>query len=162
MVIMETYGVEVFVIPGFGIAGISGITLTVGSMILIMVNNDVFDFQFVPMNDLFFATAAALGGILGGFFLLFFLGAKLTETKAFSRIALNDTQERAAGYTASFLKEPMKGKRGTAYTVLRPSGKIMVDGQLFDAHTRGEYIEKDQSVEVIRDEGTSLTVKLTS
>ena len=99
---------------------------------------------------------------MGGFFLLFFLGAKLTETKAFSRIALNDTQERAAGYTASFLKEPMKGKRGTAYTVLRPSGKIMVDGQLFDAHTRGEYIEKDQSVEVIRDEGTSLTVKLTS
>ncbi len=151
--------VEVFVIPGFGLAGISGITLTVGSLILIMVNNDFFDFQFVPMNDLFFATAAALGGIIGGFFLLFFLGAKFTETKAFSRIALSETQQRTAGYTSSFLKEPMKGKKGIAYTVLRPSGKIMVDGQLFDAHTRGDYIDKDQAVEIINDEGTSLTVK---
>jgi membrane-bound serine protease (ClpP class) len=150
---------EVFVIPGFGIAGISGITLTVGSLILIMVNNDAFDFQFVPMTDLFFATAAAIGGILGGFFLLFFAGARLTKTKAFSRFALSDTQERTAGYTSSFLKEPMTGKKGITFTVLRPSGKIMIDGQLFDAHTRGDYIDKDQTVEVIADAGTSLTVK---
>ncbi len=151
--------VEVFVIPGFGIAGISGITLTVGSLILIMVNNDFFDFQFVPMNDLLFATAAAMGGIVGGFILLFFLGGKFADSKAFSRFALSDTQERSAGFTSSFLKEPMTGKTGIAYTVLRPSGKVMIEGQLFDASTRGDYIEKDQAVEVIRDEGTSLTVK---
>lgn len=151
--------VEVFVIPGFGIAGISGITLTVGSLILIMVNNDFFDFQFVPMNDLLFATAAAMGGIVGGFMLLFFLGGKFADSKAFSRLALSDTQERSAGFTSSFLKEPMKGKTGIAYTVLRPSGKIMVDGQLFDAQTRGDFVEKGQSVEVVGDEGTSLTVK---
>jgi membrane-bound serine protease (ClpP class) len=53
----------------------------------------------------------------------------------------------------------MIGKRGVAYTVLRPSGKIMIDNVLYDAYTRGEYIEKDTTVVVVSDEGTSLQVK---
>ena len=64
-------GVEIFVLPGFGVAGIAGITLTVGSLILIMVNNNVFDFEFVPANDLLFALAATFGGLTGGIALLF-------------------------------------------------------------------------------------------
>jgi membrane-bound serine protease (ClpP class) len=35
---------EVFVIPGFGIAGIFGLTLTLSSLMLLMLNNDIFDF----------------------------------------------------------------------------------------------------------------------
>ena len=150
-------GVEIFVLPGFGVAGIAGITLTLGSLILIMLNNNVFDFEFVPANDLLFAVAAAFGGLLGGIIVLFVAGASLTDSKFFKRVALTDTQE---GYTSSFIKENLKGKRGTTHTVLRPSGKIMIDGQLYDAFTRGEYIEKGQEVEVIEEETTSLRVKL--
>src|SRR5690606_31419303 len=40
--------VEIFVLPGFGVAGIAGIVMTVGSLFLIMVDNDFFDFEFVP------------------------------------------------------------------------------------------------------------------
>ncbi len=148
--------VEIFVLPGFGVAGIAGITLTVGSLILIMVNNNVFDFEFVPANDLLFAVAAAFGGLLGGITVLFVVGAKLTDSRFFKRVALTDTQE---GYTSSFIKENLKGKRGIAYTVLRPGGKIMIDGQLYDAYTRGEYVEKGQEVEVIEEETTSLRVR---
>ena len=36
--------VEIFVLPGFGVAGISGIVITVGSLFLVMINNDAFDF----------------------------------------------------------------------------------------------------------------------
>ena len=153
-------GVEVFVLPGFGVAGIAGITLTVGSLILIMINNNVFDFEFVPANDLLFAVAAAFGGLLGGITLLFIAGGRLSDSRFFKRVALTETQDREQGYTSSFIKECMKGKRGTAYTVLRPGGKIMIDGQLYDAYTRGEYIEKGQEVEVIEEETTSLRVKL--
>jgi membrane-bound serine protease (ClpP class) len=149
-------GVEIFVLPGFGVAGIAGITLTVGSFILIMVNNNFFDFEFVPANDLLFAVVATIGGLLGGLTLLFVAGANLSGTRFFKRVALTDTQE---GFTSSFIKEDLKGKRGTAYTVLRPGGKIMIDGQLYDAYTRGEYIEKGQEVEVIEEETTSLRVK---
>jgi membrane-bound serine protease (ClpP class) len=55
---------EIFVIPGFGVAGVSGIILMVGSLILIMVNNDAFDFEFVPMTNILIAAAAAMGGVL--------------------------------------------------------------------------------------------------
>lgn len=152
-------GVEVFVLPGFGVAGIAGISLTVMSLILIMLNNDAFDFKFVPANDILYAVAATFGGILGGITLLFVGGARLSDSTFFKRIALTDTQEREQGYTVSPSKESQKGKTGTAYTVLRPGGKVMIDGQLYDAYTRGEFIEKGDAIVVLDDETTSLRVK---
>lgn len=153
---------EIFVIPGFGIAGISGITLIVGSLILIMLNNDFFNFEFVPMRNILYATVATMGGIGGGFALLFIAGPRITKTKFFSRVALTETQERSQGYVSTSYKEQMKGKQGIAYTVLRPSGKVKIDDQLFDAYTRGEYIETGTAIEVVNDEGTSLQVKTVS
>ncbi|HEY3430523.1 MAG TPA: NfeD family protein [Cyclobacteriaceae bacterium] len=153
-------GIEIFVIPGFGVAGISGIALTVVSLILIMINNKFFDFEFVPANDLLLAVAATFGGLLGSMVVLFAAGAKLADTRFFKRVALTDVQDRQQGYTSSFIKEDLKGKKGVAQTVLRPGGKVMIDGQLYDAYTRGEYIEKGQEVEVIEEETTSLRVKL--
>lgn len=153
---------EVFVIPGFGIAGITGIILTVCSLILIMVNNNFFDFEFVPPASILYAVAAAFGGLLGGICLLFIGGSKIADTKFFKRIALTDTQESRRGYTSSFIKEPIIGKTGIAHTVLRPSGKVMIDGQLYDAITRGEFIEKGQAVEVVGEDTTSLRVRLLS
>jgi membrane-bound serine protease (ClpP class) len=151
--------VEIFVIPGFGVTGIAGIALTVLSLILIMVNNDAFDFRFVPMTDILLATAATFGGMLGGIALLIFGGARLAKTKAFSRIALNDTQDSKQGFTVSRFTESMKGKKGIAHTVLRPSGRVLIDDQVLDAHTRGEYIEKGTSIEVVSQEGATLQVR---
>lgn len=150
---------EIFVLPGFGIAGVSGITLMVTSMILIMLNNDWFDFGLVPTSSIIYATAATLGGIAGGMALLFIGGSKITQSRYFQRVALTDTQERAQGYTSSFISEPMKGKVGKAYTVLRPSGKVIIDDQIYDAYTRGDYIDKDADIIVVNDEGTSLQVR---
>ena len=154
--------VEIFVLPGFGVAGIAGIVLTVGSLFLIMINNDAFDFEFVAMNDLLYALAAALGGTLGGMILLLVGGSKLPDTRFFKHVALTDTQNRSEGYVSFQLSESVLGKRGTAETVLRPSGKVMIDGKMFDAYTRGDYIQKGQTVEVISEEGPSLKVKLVS
>lgn len=152
-------GLEVFVIPGFGVAGIAGITVTVGSLVLIMLNNDAFDFEFVRMNDILVSLAAATGGMLGGIVLLFVAGARIADTRFYKRIALTETQKSSKGYTSNFNKESMVTKKGIAHTVLRPSGKILIDGQLFDAFTRGEYVEKGQPVEVINETGSSLQVK---
>ena len=150
---------EIFVIPGFGVAGISGIAMTVISLILIMINNDYFDFEFVPGANLFAAVLSALTGLLGGIILLFVGGSRLSESKFFKRVALTDTQQRTEGFTSSFLTEPMTGKRGLAHTILRPSGKVMIDGKLYDAITHGEYIERGESVEVTGEDTSSLKVK---
>jgi len=150
---------EIFVIPGFGVAGVVGIALTIGSLVLIMVNNRAFDFHFVPLNDLLLAIGATAGGLAGSMLLLFFGGARLANSKAFHRMALTDTQKRSLGYTSSGLKESMKGKTGVAHTVLRPSGRVMIDGQVYDAFTRGEYVEKGKMIEVVSEEGSTLRVR---
>lgn len=151
--------VEIFVIPGFGVAGISGITLMVGGLILAMLDNDMFDFSFVADSRIFNAVAAVGLGMLGGIALIFYGGFRFTNSKAFKRVALQDTFERNAGYTASFRKESMVGKTGVAYTVLRPSGKVMIDNEIYDAYTRGNYIESGTEIVVTEETGTSLKVK---
>jgi membrane-bound serine protease (ClpP class) len=150
---------EIFVIPGFGVAGIAGITLTITALVLIMLNNDFFNFEFVPLGDIVMAVFATLGGVTGGILLLFFGGARLTQTKAFARIALLDTQDKSQGYTVNADASLLIGKKGIAFTILRPSGKIMIDEQIYDAFTRGEFIEKNETVEVVSTEGVTLRVK---
>lgn len=150
---------EIFVIPGFGVAGVLGIGMTVGSLMLIMLNNDFFNFEFVPLGDIVVAMFATLGGITGGALLLFFGGARLTQTSAFKRMALTDTQETNQGYTSNFNEVPMVGKTGIAFTVLRPSGKVVIEDKIYDAFSRGEYIEKEETIEVISVESSTLRVK---
>jgi membrane-bound serine protease (ClpP class) len=151
---------EIFVIPGFGVAGVLGIAATVGSLILIMLNNDMFDFSFVNTGDAFLAMITTLTAVIGAVILMFILGVRLTNSRAFQRIALVDTQDREEGFTSSvYKKEQLVGKRGVSYTVLRPSGKVMIDEQIYDAYTRGNYIGEGEPIEVISDEGTSLKVK---
>ncbi len=150
---------EIFVLPGFGVAGVLGITLTVVSLILIMLNNDFFNFEFVPLGDIVVATIVAFGGLTGGMVVLFFGGSRIMQSKAFQRMALTETQESSKGFSVNTYSESMNGKTGTAYTVLRPSGKVMIGDQLFDAFTRGDYVEKGEPIVVIESEGVTLKVK---
>lgn len=151
--------VEIFILPGFGVAGVLGIAFTVGSLILIMLNNDFFNFDFVPLGDIVVAMFATLGGISGSVLLLFLGGARLSQTRAFSRIALTDTQQAEKGYTSTTHSANLQGKVGTAFTVLRPSGKVMIDDVVYDAFTRGEYLEQGDPVEVISTESSTLRVR---
>ena len=150
---------EVFFIPGFGVAGITGIALTIGSLILIMLDNDYFNFDLVPGTDILIAGMVALGGFAGGMFLLFAGGSRLANTKAFQNIALTDTQEKNKGYTANFVPEVAIGTSGVAYTLLRPGGKVQIGEKIYDAFTRGEFIEKGESVVVVDVEASTLKVK---
>lgn len=152
--------VEIFVIPGFGVAGIMGLALTLGSLILVMLNNDMFDFSFVQGDEIFLAVATTLLALVGAFIIMALGGVRLANSKAFQRISLEDTQDTSQGFSSSFYKEKsLVGKIGKAYTILRPSGRIEIENELYDAYTRGEYIEQGMEIIVISDEGTSLKVK---
>jgi membrane-bound serine protease (ClpP class) len=151
--------VEIFVLPGFGIAGIAGIVLTVGALILIMVNNDAFDFEFVPSESLVYAAASAFAGLFGGILFLFIGSSKLMQSKRFQAIALTETMDKEKGFVGTFFPQNMVGKKGKSITVLRPSGKIEVEGKVYDAYSRGEYIESGSAIEVIGEDTTSLLVK---
>lgn len=150
---------EIFVIPGFGIAGISGLILTIGALVLVMLNNDSLDFSFVNSADLFLAVSTTLAGLFGAIIVMFLGGVRLTNSEFFKRIALQDVQDRSQGYVSNFKSESFIGKTGVTYTVLRPSGKVMIEDNIYDAFTRGNYIEKGQAIVVIGEEGNSVKVK---
>ncbi|MEM7108452.1 MAG: NfeD family protein [Bacteroidota bacterium] len=151
--------VEVFVIPGFGVAGILGISLTIGSLILVMVNNDNFDFSFVPFSAILTAVVVVIAAMAGSVVLFVVAGASFATTKAFSRLTLTDTMPKDDGYTSTYYSKELIGKEGIAQTILRPSGKILIDDELYDAYTRGDYLNKGDKVIVTSAEGTSLKVK---
>jgi membrane-bound serine protease (ClpP class) len=113
----------------------------------------------LSFGDIIVATFATVGGLAGGVLLLFFGGAKLSQTKAFQRIALGDTQEVKDGYSVNTFNANLLGQKGKAFTILRPSGKVIIDEQIYDAFTRGDFIEKGESIEVIGTEGVTLKVK---
>lgn len=151
---------EVFVLPGFGIAGISGLFLTIGSLIFIMLNNDAFDFELVAADRVLKAVLATIAGMLGSLVVIFAGGLRFANSKVFSRVALEDTQDSKQGYSANFRTESFIGRKGIAYTVLRPSGKILLEGEIYDAYTRGDYIEQGTKVIVVDDHGSSFKVKI--
>ncbi|MEH0155131.1 NfeD family protein [Limibacter armeniacum] len=150
---------EIFVIPGFGVAGILGIACMLGGLVLVMLNNDKFDFTFVSEGRIVEALTVTTAGFLFSIVGLVILGARLPYLSAFKRVALQETLSREEGYTSTSNIEDFVGRIGTAYTVLRPSGKIELNGEIKDAFTRGDYIEKGDKVEVIAQTGTSLKVR---
>lgn len=151
--------VEVFVIPGFGIAGVLGLIFTLGSLALVMLDNNLFDFTFVKGDQIMVSLAVVSVGFLGAIIIMFVGGSKLADSSFFKRIALQEIQDTQQGFTSKPIATSMVGKKGKTYTVLRPSGKIDIDGVIYDAFTRGNYIGEGVGVEVISDEGTSLKVK---
>ncbi|WP_420387800.1 NfeD family protein [Roseivirga sp.] len=150
---------EVFVIPGFGVAGIAGIICTVGSLIFMMLGNDLFNFDYVPGEEITKAATAVGLGVFGSILLLIVFGYRITQSKMFDRVALVTTQKKDDGYIATYYKEDLVGKEGKAVTILRPSGRIEINDEIYDAYTRGEYVEEGTQVVVVSQQGTSLQVR---
>lgn len=150
---------EVFVIPGFGVAGIAGIACTFGALIFFMVANDNFNFDNVPTGNLTQAITVVAVGVFGAIVLLFILGYRFMSSNLFSKVALIDTQRKEEGYTSTNYTPDLIAKEGIAITILRPSGRVEIEDEIYDAYTRGEYIESGEKIVVTSNEGTSLQVK---
>ena len=150
--------VEVFVIPGFGIFGVSGLIISISSLILIMLNNDMFDFTFVVSRDIMNASLSVLISVFAFGILILFGGLKFTDSKAFKNISLDETQNTSMGYISNKYPDSLVGKIGKAFTVLRPSGKIIIDEEIYDATSLSGFIEKNSKVKVVNNEGGSLKV----
>nr|WP_287935446.1 NfeD family protein [Algoriphagus sp.] len=151
--------VELFVIPGFGIFGVLGIIMILGGLVLGMLPNQDFNFDFVPASQLFGALLTVILAALASVGLVFWLTPKVNEWGAFRTITLSTTQDRSQGYTSSIYSENLKGKIGTVHSRLRPSGKVEIEGEIYDAYSRGEFLEQGEKIMVISTEGTSLRVK---
>jgi membrane-bound serine protease (ClpP class) len=155
--------VEIFAIPGFGVAGISGIFLVVMGLTLSLINNVGFDFRPVNFNNFIGSFFIVIISIFISIISSYFITKSLfSRNRLFGSLALETVESAEEGYTTSDAGyRDVLGKTGIAHTILRPAGKVMIGGELFDATALTGYIEKGEEIRVVRYETTQLFVSKT-
>ncbi|MGE5428586.1 MAG: NfeD family protein, partial [Methylococcaceae bacterium] len=154
---------EIFVVPGFGITGISGITLAFSGLVLSLIDNVDFTFEGVNANELVIALLTVFIGTIGGIGLAIYLSQKMftAQTGRFAHLSLHEVMSVNQGYIGVDPELiPLKGKSGTAITTLRPSGKINIEGKVYDAMAVSGMIERGTGIVVTRVEAAQLYVEI--
>lgn len=153
--------VEIFVFPGFGLAGIAGIIFIVFGFTLSLVPNEGFDFTFTGTDAIMHSLTIVLSSLIGSVVLFFIFGKKLISSKQFNRMVLQDAMGNQQGYVSSDLTAIAHvGETATTYTDLRPSGKILLDGKVVSASAESGFIERGKAVTIIAVDGIKITVRV--
>ncbi|MFW5809017.1 MAG: NfeD family protein [Halanaerobium sp.] len=134
---------EVFVIPGFGIAGISGITAVLVSLFFIFPNTTI-------------AVSVLLAVILFTLVIAIIMFKKLGSSRFWRRISLVNN---SMNYYTSSSKKDYLDQEAKTLSKLRPAGIIEIEGKRIDAVSEGAFIEKDKKVKVISVSGSRVVVK---
>ena len=150
-------GVEIFAIPGFGVAGVLGIAGIVAGLTFGMIDKIVW--KFGPSPDGIREAMTAFTIVILSIFIAF-IGSLWASKKLFTsnrllgRLALQKVQNTSEGYIGvdSVQQKLLIGLAGVAHTVLRPSGKVMINNEIYDAKSEIGYIEKGDKVRVVKDE----------
>jgi membrane-bound serine protease (ClpP class) len=146
---------EVFLIPGFGVAGVLGGTAILGSAVMSMVGS-------LPTWG---AILEAAGLVALSLILVSIVGWALIRHLPHSSrlrlrgIFLDSETSRETGYLSAPEREDLVGQVGTALTDLRPAGTALFGDERVDVVTEGPWIEESTRVEVLRAEGYRQVVR---
>ena len=139
---------EVFM-PGFGVAGISGICLEIASIVLTYLNHGALaalGMTIVCLAVIGITISVAIRSASNG---------KLSK----SSIILNERETVAEGYSATTDMEVFLGREGVTTTVLRPTGMAEFDGVKLNVIADGEYIQQAEAVRIEKVEGARIVVR---
>ena len=144
---------EVFVIPGFGIAGISGIIAIVLALAFAMIDNaDFFTFDgSFTLTPLLRPVALVVFSVTIAVFGSVWLIRKLLTTRSFDGIALHEEMKADEGYTGVvYGLESLIGQNVTVFADLKPSGKVQAaDGHIYEAALKfGGFASKGETLRV--------------
>ena len=152
-------GIEVLVLPGFGVAGISGIILLFSAFTFSMINNDGLNFEMVPEESLVRAGTVVMLAFLGTIVMIFSMGAGILRTQRFKRLVLSDTLGSGEGYISTDNSyNTLVGSKGVTASYMRPTGKIIIDENTYTTNAEGGFIESGKNVVVTRFDGLILWV----
>jgi membrane-bound serine protease (ClpP class) len=157
-------GIEVFVIPGFGIVGVTGIVLILAGLFL-SVQPWPFAIPRTPaetqalvsgFRQLLLAFAIMLTGA-------FTLGRYLPHIPVVRGLVLTTEPVGSKVFSSAAPTEQklrrLVGARGVATTLCRPAGKALFGNELVDVVAQAEYIRRGQGVEVLAMEGNRVIVR---
>jgi membrane-bound serine protease (ClpP class) len=146
--------VEIFAIPGFGVAGIAGIIAMITGLTLSLIDNVVFEdpeFTGEGLGILMKSLSLVLVAVLFGVIFSLWATRKLLTTTAFSNLSLKSEQRTEEGFIGVETEQKsLVGEEGVAHTVLRPSGRVMIKDRLYDAKSEYGFIERGEAIRVIR------------
>ncbi len=146
--------IEVFVIPGFGIAGVLGIVAILAGLILSLVGaGDTSEVVLMAAGRVIFSLMIAL---MASLVILRFL-PRLPFGR---RLILERGLAAAQGYASAPESDlRLLGKTGRASSPLHPAGIAEIDGERVDVVSDGELIEAGQFIEVSRVDGNRIVVR---
>jgi len=92
---------------------------------------------------------------------VFFMMIKIFGRKLvlFNKMVLFDTARKEDGYVSNINRTDLLGKVGTALTILRPAGTIIIHNERIDVVSEGDFIEQNAKVKVIKVEGARIVVR---
>ncbi len=154
-------GLEIFVLPGFGVCGISGILFMLAGLGLVTLEK-------VPQNTTEWVgfgvrVSTYLFAMMGALVLAFLIAKFLPQVPYANRMMLSpptdernvaDAQLPGAAEAAELL-----GAVGTSTTPLRPAGVVRFGEKFVDVMSDGGFIPAGTRVQVIAVEGTRIVVK---
>lgn len=138
---------EIFVIPGFGMAGIIGMGMVIWGVFLSSTS---------PVQAVISLSVAALGSVV----LLYVMVKVLGRRGMWNRVILGTRLDSQTGYSA-----PKKGldkyqdAEGFAVTPLRPAGAAEIMGDRVDVVTEGGFVPAGSPVRVVLIEGGRIVVR---
>jgi len=147
---------EIFVIPGFGITGIAGIVLIIGSLFLSLIGTDM---PYIDYSTVSVAVIQLAASLTGAILLLIVLAKFLPKSTFFNRFILAEAESADKGFVSYPSVKELVGAEGIALTTLRPAGTADFNGQRVDVVADWEYIEKGSKIIVLRVEGIKVVVK---
>jgi membrane-bound serine protease (ClpP class) len=139
--------VEIFILPGFGVAGVLGVLAIVTSMVLAMIGRH-------PSTGDVAQALAVLGASL--FITLAVIYAwlrHLPNSGRFNGLLLRGAVHKSQGFVSAPNRGDLVGRDGVAVTDLRPSGTARVGEERLDVVTEGEYVPQGSRVQVVQSDG---------
>lgn len=151
---------EIFVIPGFGIAGISGLAAVLVALGVSLIGN--IGFSFPSGSDISSAVLTLASTMVMLIIVLVSAGRWLPKSNRFGQLVLTPTLSRETGHTSADSHTELIGRKGTALTALRPSGTVQIGDDRIDVVTSGEYIDKGEAIEIVDVHGSRVRVRSVS
>lgn len=151
---------EMFVVPGFGITGIAGISCICIAIILGLIEHYTFSITHVDTTSLWSSMAIFITGVLLAVGAIWYLTSSHGPKWIRRHTDLTLTQQVKDGYIGvDMTPSYYVGFEGVAITDMRPAGKVEINGEELDAVAVRGFINAGTRVKVVKYENAQIYVK---
>jgi len=163
--------VELFVLPGFGVSGLTGVLLILSSLVMARHEFGIPN-SGSEWSDILLSVLLALGSVaavvIAGFFLAWYyddvpvLSRLALKPPAADEIAAVTPHDKSTGTAKTAPADALKvciGDTGMATTPLRPAGVVRFGREFVDVVTEGSFVDERCSVEIREISGNRIVVR---